>query len=151
MPIAIQLAHAGRKASSALPWEGGAQRSPQEGGWLSCAPSAVAHAPGEWAPQALDLAGIARVVGAFAAAARRAHALGIDAIELHAAHGYLLHQFLSPLSNQRSDAYGGTLQGRMRMVLEVFDAVRAAVDGPQRVTALWVRQNRMAASDCPAH
>jgi 2,4-dienoyl-CoA reductase-like NADH-dependent reductase (Old Yellow Enzyme family) len=127
MPIAIQLAHAGRKASSQVPWDGGQLIAPGAGGWQTVAPSAVAHGEGEAPPLALDLAGLQRITNAFAAAAQRAHRLGLDAIELHAAHGYLLHQFLSPLSNARTDEYGGSLASRMRFPLAVFDAVRAAV------------------------
>jgi 2,4-dienoyl-CoA reductase-like NADH-dependent reductase (Old Yellow Enzyme family) len=126
MPIAIQLAHAGRKGSSRLPWEGGAQIAPQDGGWDTFAPSATPHAPGEIAPLALDQAGMARMRDAFAETARRADRLGLEAIEVHNAHGYLLHEFLSPLANRRDDAYGGTLENRMRFPLEIFDAVRAA-------------------------
>ena len=125
MPIAIQLAHAGRKGSSARPWEGGKLVSPEHGGWTPVAPSAVPHAEGESAPIALDAAGLASVRAAFVASARRAERCGIDAIELHMAHGYLLHQFLSPLANRRDDAYGGTFDNRVRFPLEVFDAVRA--------------------------
>ncbi|APW38300.1 oxidoreductase [Rhodoferax koreense] len=126
--VAIQLAHAGRKASSHAPWKGGQQIRPDEpGGWDTAAPSALAHNPHEVAPLALDDAGLARIRDAFARAAQRSQALGIDAIELHFAHGYLIHQFLSPLANQRSDRYGGALENRMRFSLEVFDAVRAAV------------------------
>ena len=128
--IAVQLAHAGRKASSAAPWEGGANIRPDEPrGWQTVAPSAVPHAEGETVPLALDEAGLQRIKDGFVDAARRAHELGLDAIELHGAHGYLLHQFLSPLSNQRKDQYGGSLENRMRFPLEVFDAVRAAVPG----------------------
>ena len=127
MPIAIQLGHAGRKASSHIPWEGGQALGPDEGAWQTVSASALPHAPSEPAPLALDAAGLARVKAAFVQAAKRAHALGIDAIELHGAHGYLLHQFLSPLSNQRTDGYGGSLENRMRFPLEVFEAVRAAV------------------------
>jgi 2,4-dienoyl-CoA reductase-like NADH-dependent reductase (Old Yellow Enzyme family) len=127
MPIAIQLAHAGRKASSQTPWDGGQLIPVGQGGWPTVAPSAVPHNTFEAPPLALDDAGLGRVRQAFADAARRAHRLGLDAIELHAAHGYLLHQFLSPLSNQRTDAYGGALHNRLRFPLEVFDAVRAAV------------------------
>lgn len=127
MPLAVQLGHAGRKASSQAPWEGGACIPPQQGGWQTVAPSALPHAPGETVPLALDAAGLREVKDAFVAAARRVHALGIEGIELHGAHGYLLHQFLSPIANVRTDAYGGTLENRMRFPLEVFDAVRAAV------------------------
>lgn len=126
-PIGVQLSHAGRKASSRVPWEGGALLSPQDGGWECLAPSALPHAEGEAAPRALDAAGLARIRDAFVAAARRAERLGLQVVELHAAHGYLLHQFLSPLANRRDDAYGGSPENRMRYVLEVFDAVRAAV------------------------
>ena len=125
-PVGIQLAHAGRKGSSHVPWRGGAQIPVEEGGWRTDAPSAVAHSDGESAPAELDLAGMARIRDAFAAAARRAARLGLDAIEIHGAHGYLLHQFLSPVANQRRDAYGGSLANRMRFPLEVFEAVRTA-------------------------
>jgi len=124
--IAMQLAHAGRKGSSARPWDGGQLLSPAQGGWQAVAPSAVPHKDGETAPAALDEAGLARIRDAFVAAAKRAERLGIDALELHGAHGYLLHQFLSPIANKRTDRYGGSLENRMRYPLEVFDAVRAA-------------------------
>jgi NADPH2 dehydrogenase len=124
--IAIQLAHAGRKASSHTPWDGGQLISISEGGWQAEGPSAVPHKEGEAPPLAFDAAGLGRVREAFVAAAKRSERLGIDAIELHSAHGYLLHQFLSPISNKRTDQYGGSLQNRMRYPLEVFDAVRAA-------------------------
>jgi len=124
--VAIQLAHAGRKASSHKPWDGGQQIPVSQGGWQAEGPSAVPHKEGETPPLALDAPGLARVRDAFVNAARRAERLGIDAIELHSAHGYLLHQFLSPISNKRTDQYGGSLQNRMRYPLEVFDAVRAA-------------------------
>ena len=128
MPIGIQLAHAGRKASTARPWDGGGAIAPgQAHGWQVVAPSALPFNDGDPVPQALDAAGIDAVVEAFAAAARRAARLGLELIEIHAAHGYLLHQFLSPLSNRRDDAYGGALENRMRLLLRVFDAVRAAV------------------------
>lgn len=137
IPLAIQLAHAGRKASSDVPWRGGAQLAPDAtNGWLALAPSALPHADGEIAPAALDEAGLARVREAFAAAARRAARLGFDAIELHAAHGYLLHQFLSPLANRRDDRYGGSLENRLRFPLEVYDAVRAAFPAERPV---WAR------------
>jgi len=126
--IGIQLSHAGRKASTNVPWEGGTQIAPDAAnGWQTEGPSAVPHTGGDAAPLALDAAGLERVRDSFVAAARRAHALGFDAIELHGAHGYLLHQFLSPLANHRTDAYGGSLENRMRYPLEVFAAVRAAV------------------------
>lgn len=126
IPLGIQLAHAGRKASSEPPWRGGQLIPVDKGGWRPVAPSAIAIAPQEPAPVALDVAGIARIRDAFVASARRAAALGFDALELHAAHGYLMHEFLSPLSNGRDDRYGGSLENRMRLPLEVFDAVRAA-------------------------
>lgn len=126
IPICIQLAHAGRKASTSAPWEGGQQIASHAGGWVTVAPSALPFAPGNEPPQALDKAGLQRIRDAFAASARRAERIGIDAIELHGAHGYLLHQFLSPLSNKRDDEYGGSLENRLRFPLEVYDAVRAA-------------------------
>jgi 2,4-dienoyl-CoA reductase-like NADH-dependent reductase (Old Yellow Enzyme family) len=143
MPVAIQLAHAGRKGSSHRPWEGGALIAPDQGGWVPVAPSAVAYADDEAAPAALDAAGLVRLRDAFAAAARRAQRIGIDALEVHMAHGYLLHEFLSPLANRRDDAYGGAFENRIRFPLEVFEAVRAAwpVDRPLgvRVSATdWV-------------
>ncbi len=124
--IAMQLAHAGRKGSSHTPWDGGQLIPISEGGWQTVAPSAVPQKEGEAPPLALDAAGLARIREAFASAAKRAERLGLDALELHCAHGYLLHQFLSPLSNKRTDQYGGSLANRMRFPLEVFDAVRAA-------------------------
>jgi 2,4-dienoyl-CoA reductase-like NADH-dependent reductase (Old Yellow Enzyme family) len=127
MPVFVQLAHAGRKASSRRPWEGGAQIPPGDPeGWQTVSASNLPHAEGEAPPLALDAEGLARVRDAFVAAAVRTERLGLDGIELHAAHGYLLHQFLSPLSNRRDDAYGGALENRIRFPLEVFDAVRAA-------------------------
>ena len=110
MPIAIQLAHVGRKASSRVPWQGGAQMPLGEAGaWRAVAPSALPHIDGEDAPHALDRAGLVQVRDAFVQAARRAARLGLQGIELHAAHGYLMHQFLSPLANHRVDEYGGSL------------------------------------------
>jgi len=126
--LGVQLAHAGRKASTQRPWDGGGVIAPEaERGWQVFAPSALPYAEGDPLPEALDEAGIAAVVQAFVDGARRAQRLGLDLIELHAAHGYLLHQFLSPLSNRRDDRYGGSPENRMRLVLEVFDAVKAAV------------------------
>lgn len=122
--LGIQLGHAGRKASSDAPWNGGQLVPESAGGWLGWAPSAVPHNDQEPAPRALDAAGLARVRDAYVASAKRALRLGFDAIEVHAAHGYLLHQFLSPLSNRRDDAYGGSLENRMRFPLEVFEALR---------------------------
>jgi 2,4-dienoyl-CoA reductase-like NADH-dependent reductase (Old Yellow Enzyme family) len=125
MPIAIQLAHAGRKASNEVPWKGGAQIPPgEEHGWQTVAPSPIAYDAERLPPVALDSAGLARVRDAFADSAQRAARIGIDAVQLHGAHGYLLHEFLSPLSNHRNDEYGGSLENRMRFPLEVFDAVR---------------------------
>ncbi len=135
--VAIQLAHAGRKASSREPWHGGQQVPKSDPrGWQAQGPSALPHLEGEEPPLALDEAGLARVRDAFVQAAKRAVRLGIEGIELHAAHGYLLHQFLSPLANQRTDAWGGSLENRLRFPLEVFDAVRAAVPASVPV---WVR------------
>jgi 2,4-dienoyl-CoA reductase-like NADH-dependent reductase (Old Yellow Enzyme family) len=124
-PVGIQLGHAGRKASSGRPWEGGMLVPTGAGGWIPVAPSARPHRDDEPPPVALDDAGLARIRAAFVDATRRAARLGLRAIELHAAHGYLLHQFLSPLANARTDRYGGALADRMRFPLEVFDAVRA--------------------------
>ncbi len=120
----IQLAHAGRKASTSAPWEGGGPV--QDGAWQTCSASAVPYLAGWPTPTALDADGMARVTAAFVQATKRAARIGTDLIEVHAAHGYLLHQFLSPMSNQRTDNYGGSLANRMRFPLEVFEAVRAA-------------------------
>lgn len=127
MPIGVQLAHAGRKASVAQPWKGGAQLRLDQGGWEVFGPSSVGFESYPRAPQALSKDDIARLAESFAAAARRSVRLGLDKIELHGAHGYLLHQFLSPLSNRREDEYGGSLENRMRFPLEVYDAVRAVL------------------------
>jgi hypothetical protein len=126
MPLMIQLAHAGRKGSSHRPWDGAQLQLVSEGGWQTVGPSAIPHLTTEPAPEALDLAGLQRIKEAFVATAKRSMRIGFDGIELHAAHGYLLHQFLSPIANQRTDAYGGSLENRMRFPLEVFDAVRMA-------------------------
>jgi 2,4-dienoyl-CoA reductase-like NADH-dependent reductase (Old Yellow Enzyme family) len=122
----IQLAHAGRKASTARPWEGGHQVGTEAGGWTPVAPSALPFRSEDVAPTALDGAGIRAVVEAFVAATHRSLAAGFEVIELHAAHGYLLHSFLSPLCNRRSDEYGGSFDNRIRLLLEVCAAVRAA-------------------------
>ena len=124
MPVAIQLAHAGRKGSSQVPWEGGQLIPVAKGGWTPVAPSAIPQLEHEPPPAALDAAGIGEIKREFVDAARRASRLGIDAIELHCAHGYLFHEFLSPLSNRRDDAYGGPFDNRVRFPLEVFAAVR---------------------------
>jgi 2,4-dienoyl-CoA reductase-like NADH-dependent reductase (Old Yellow Enzyme family) len=135
MPVAIQLGHAGRKASTEVPWRGGAQIAPGDArGWQTVAPSPLPFLDGENPPTALDAAGLARVRHGFVAAAERAARLGLDAIQLHGAHGYLLHQFLSPLSNRRDDEYGGSLANRMRFPLEIFDAVRAAFPAERPVS-----------------
>ncbi len=155
IPIAIQLAHAGRKASTEKPWLGGKQIAPgQENGWQTEAPSAVPFVAEYVPPSALDPEGLIRIRDDFVASAKRAANIGIDAVQLHAAHGYLLHQFLSPLSNQRKDEYGGSLENRMRFPLEVFDAVRSAfpAGGPvsMRVSATdWV-EGGLAVSDVVA-
>ena len=118
-----------------MPWKGGKQFPPEhEQGWPTVAPSPISFAAGEHPPIALDRAGMAAIRQSFAASARRAARLGIDAVQIHAAHGYLLHEFLSPLSNRREDEYGGVLHNRMRFPLEVFDAVRAAFPANRPVT-----------------
>ncbi len=135
MPIGIQLGHAGRKASTEVPWKGGAQISPSDLlGWQTVAPSAVAFANHDAPPVALTREGMARIRSAFAEATRRADRLGLQFIQMHAAHGYLLHQFLSPLSNQRTDEYGGSLENRMRFPLEVFQTIRDAFPSENPVT-----------------
>jgi 2,4-dienoyl-CoA reductase-like NADH-dependent reductase (Old Yellow Enzyme family) len=132
----VQLAHAGRKASTWRPWAGTSGSVPAaEGGWAAVAPSALAY-EGYAAPAALDAAGIARVIEGFAGAARRAGEAGFRVIELHAAHGYLLHEFLSPLSNHRTDRYGGSFENRTRLLREVVEAVRRV--WPERLP-LFVR------------
>ena len=133
----MQLAHAGRKASTNQPWNGGKPISPAEGGWTPIfAPSALPFADGYQTPHALSVAEIAEIVQAFAAAACRANAAGARLIELHSAHGYLLHSFLSPLSNQRTDQYGGPFENRIRIVCEVTAAVRKV--WPEKYP-LWMR------------
>lgn len=123
----IQLAHAGRKASTAAPWKGNAQIAESEGGRKTVAPSAIAFRDADTPPLELDAAGIAKVSDDFRAAAIRAVEAGYDVIELHAAHGYLLHQFLSPLSNQREDHYGGSFDNRVRLLLEIVETVREVI------------------------
>jgi 2,4-dienoyl-CoA reductase-like NADH-dependent reductase (Old Yellow Enzyme family) len=121
----VQLGHAGRKASCDVPWRGGEPLAPASGAWQTVAPSAVPFAEGHPVPRALSLAEVQALPDAFAAAARRAVAAGFAAVEVHAAHGYLLHQFLSPLANHREDAYGGDFEGRIRLLVEVAEAIRA--------------------------
>jgi 2,4-dienoyl-CoA reductase-like NADH-dependent reductase (Old Yellow Enzyme family) len=133
--VAIQLSHAGRKGSTDLPWKGERQIPPGTAhGWQTLAPSAVPYSEGSQAPRALDRQGLADIREAFVAAAKRAARLGLDAIQIHGAHGYLLHEFLSPLANRRDDDYGGSLENRMRFPLEVFEAVRAAFPPERPVT-----------------
>ena len=120
----IQLAHAGRKASCAVPWNGGSQLKENEGGWQTVAPSAVAFNPDDNAPRALDASGINKIVADFKTAAKRAYLSGYKVIEIHAAHGYLVHQFLSPLSNRRTDNYGGSFENRIRLLLEIVNAIQ---------------------------
>jgi 2,4-dienoyl-CoA reductase-like NADH-dependent reductase (Old Yellow Enzyme family) len=144
IPIVVQLNHAGRKASTDTPWVGGAQIPPgTERGWQTVAPSAIPFQEEQNPPVALDRDGLQRIKAAFVEAAGRAVRIGLDGVQLHGAHGYLLHQFLSPLSNQRTDEYGGSLENRMRFPLEVFDAVRDALPADKllsmRVSATdWV-------------
>jgi len=132
----IQLAHAGRKAGTDAPWRGGGRLAIADGGWQPFAPSAIPVAEGEAPPTALDAAGIREVIGGFRDAAERAAGAGFRVAEIHAAHGYLLHEFLSPLTNARTDEYGGSFENRTRLVLEVVDEVRAV--WPDELP-LWVR------------
>jgi len=119
----IQLAHAGRKAGCAVAWQGGKQLNLNEGGWTTVAPSAIAFNPDDISPQELDTEGIKKVVADFKTAAERAFLSGYKLIEIHAAHGYLIHQFLSPLSNHRADSYGGSFENRVRLLLEIVRAI----------------------------
>jgi 2,4-dienoyl-CoA reductase-like NADH-dependent reductase (Old Yellow Enzyme family) len=121
----VQLAHAGRKASCFAPWKGSGNVPTAQGGWTPVAPSALPFTPGDLLPTALDAAGIRGIIQTFCAAADRALAAGFRVAEIHAAHGYLLHQFMSPLSNQRTDAYGGSFENRIRLTCEVVEAVRS--------------------------
>jgi 2,4-dienoyl-CoA reductase-like NADH-dependent reductase (Old Yellow Enzyme family) len=124
----IQLAHAGRKASCDLPWRGGASlKTPEEGGWPVIGPSAIPFDEGDPVPCELDHVGIDEVIAAFEAAARRALNAGFQVIEIHSAHGYLLHEFLSPISNRRSDEYGGSFENRTRLLLQIAERLRAIV------------------------
>ena len=120
----IQLAHAGRKAGCAKPWDGGKQLKENEGGWKTVSASALAFNPEDSAPEALDLNGINKVTDDFKVAAQRSLQAGYKLIEIHAAHGYLIHQFLSPLSNHRSDNYGGSFENRIRLLLEIVKAIQ---------------------------
>ncbi len=120
----IQLAHAGRKASTAAPWNGGRQIAVEAGGWQGVSASPLEFHEGEIAPSELDKAGIQKVITDFAAAARRAVEAGYEIAEIHAAHGYLIHQFLSPLCNKRTDEYGGSFENRIRLLLEVIEAIQ---------------------------
>ncbi len=141
MPLAIQLSHAGRKASSRAPWEAGILIPRDEGGWLPLGPSALPQREGEASPRAMDAGDIDKVIADFVQAAKRSRELGFDAVELHMAHGYLLHQFLSPLSNRRADDFGGSLANRMRLPLQVFKAIKHAC-GPAMAVGV-----RLSASD----
>ncbi|MDE2492183.1 MAG: NADH:flavin oxidoreductase/NADH oxidase [Elusimicrobia bacterium] len=131
---AIQLAHAGRKASTAAPWSGHGTVLPEDGGWTPVAPSAVPFDQGSPLPRALTQAEVSALPDLFAAAARRALEAGFEAIELHFAHGYLVHEFLSPLSNRRTDAYGGSFDGRARLAVEIAAAARRV--WPERLPLL---------------
>ena len=137
----IQLAHAGRKASSASPWNGGRKVAIEQGGWNTVAPSAVAYHENEDAPLALDKTGIQKVITDFKSATKRAVEAGFQVMEIHAAHGYLMHQFLSPLSNFRTDEYGGSFENRIRLTLEVLEAVQS--EWPENLPLLV----RISASD----
>lgn len=134
MPMGIQLAHAGRKASTGKPWENIGAIAPNEvNGWQTVAPSPIAYDENSPVPKAMSQNDIDLLIKDFVSAAKRADELGLDLIELHGAHGYLLHQFLSPLSNKRDDNYGGSLENRMRLILEVFKAVRAVFPSEKAV------------------
>jgi 2,4-dienoyl-CoA reductase-like NADH-dependent reductase (Old Yellow Enzyme family) len=132
----IQLAHSGRKGSCAMPWEGGYQLRKEAEGWQTVAPSAVPFNPEDSAPQELDEAGISKVISDFREAAYRAYQCGYEVVEIHAAHGYLIHEFLSPLSNQRTDRYGGSFENRILLLTEIVQAVQSV--WPQRLP-LFVR------------
>lgn len=125
IPLGLQLGHAGRKASCNTPWEGGKQLTREQGGWQTIAPSAIPFADTDAVPEAMSSERIKQLKKAYVECAKRAERLGFDLLELHGAHGYLLHQFLSPLSNQRTDQYGGSLENRMRLLLEIYQEIRA--------------------------
>lgn len=125
----IQLAHAGRKASTTAPWKGNKQIALNEGGWETVAPSAIAYRDADELPIALDKDGIEKVKADFRNATKRAVVAGYDVVEIHAAHGYLLHQFLSPLSNKRKDEYGGSFENRIRLLLEVVELIQSEMKG----------------------
>jgi 2,4-dienoyl-CoA reductase-like NADH-dependent reductase (Old Yellow Enzyme family) len=132
----MQIAHAGRKASCQVPWEGGKPIAPQDGGWVPVAPSAIPMVPGAVDPHPLSTSEIAGIAAQFAATARMAREAGFKVVEVHAAHGYLAHSFLSPVSNHRNDGYGGDLTGRSRFLMETIDAIRG--EWPAELP-LWVR------------
>lgn len=127
MPIGIQLAHAGRKASMSIPWKGNKQLHPQHGGWQTFSVSEQPYSADQSVPHALNAKEIKQLIQAFVDAAKRAEKLDIDLIEIHAAHGYLIHQFLSPLSNIRHDEYGGEFDNRVRLLMEIFTAIKSAI------------------------
>ena len=129
MPVFIQLAHAGRKASSATPWDGGQLLAKEHGGWETLAPSAIPQLDGERLPHELSKDELKKLIHDFVESAQRADRIGVGGIELHGAHGYLVHQFLSPIANQRNDEYGGSFENRIRFPLELFAAVRDAYKG----------------------
>ncbi len=133
IPLGIQLAHAGRKASISSPWAGDRQIPAEQGGWQPVAPSPIPFHDGDCTPLELTRERIENLVDSFVKAAKRAEKIGFDLLEIHSAHGYLLHEFLSPLSNKRNDEFGGTLENRMRMTLDVFKAVRDAVSKDKAV------------------
>ena len=133
---AIQIAHAGRKASCQRPWDGGKPIMPQDGGWVPVAPSPIPMIPGSVDPHPLSASEVKEISGQFAASARMAREAGFKIVEIHSAHGYLSHEFLSPISNHRNDQYGGDLTGRSRFLMETVDAIRA--EWPDDLP-LWVR------------
>ncbi len=128
IPLALQISHAGRKASTNLPWKGGGYiNSDQSQGWQTYAPSAIAQSTGGTIPKELSINEIEKIIENFTHTAKLAAGIGFDAIEIHAAHGYLIHQFLSPITNNRSDDYGGSLENRMRFVIKILEAIKSAI------------------------